>query len=94
MNFEKVSYGQLASLAQELNNASQNMANILGEVTQTLNKIENTEAWQGDSAQAAKVKFDQLSAKFPEFSEATGKCYTHIMSVIENYKSVDQSVMN
>ncbi len=94
MNYSKISYDQLETLANELNQASRNMENILNEVKELLDRVGNTEAWQGTSAQTAQTKFNQLSAKFPEFYTATGKCYTHIMSVIENYKSVDASVSN
>lgn len=94
MNYSKLSYEQLEGLANELNQASKNMENILNDVRNLLNRVGNTEAWQGTSASVVKAKFDELSAKFPEFSIATGKCCSHIMSVVANYRSTDASVSN
>ncbi len=94
MNYTKLSYGQLESLANELNQASKNMENILNDVKALLNRVTSSGAWEGTSAAQATAKFNELSAKFPEFYTAIGKCHTHLMSVIENYKSVDTSVSN
>ena len=94
MNFEKISYEQLESLAGELNTASQRMQDTLDTVSQLLSQIGTTEVWQGTTAEQVRQKFDQLVAKFPEFVNATGKCSTHIISVVENYRSTDTSVAN
>lgn len=94
MNYSKISYEQILSLAGQLKTNAQNMEQLLNEVKMLLNQIGNSNAWTGTSAMAAKTRFDALSAKFPEFYNATSKCHTHLISVVENYKNVDASVSN
>ncbi len=94
MNYSKISYEQIASLAEQLKTASQNMETILNEVTVLFNQIGDSGVWSGNAAQVSKAQFDALKSKFPEFYEATNKCHSHLMSVVENYKNVDASVAN
>lgn len=94
MNYSKISYEQTASLAEQLQTASQNMESILNEVGALLNQIGDSGVWDGTAAQSSKTQFDALKAKFPEFYEATRKCHSHLISVVENYKNVDASVTN
>ncbi len=42
--------------------------------------------------QLQKERFDELSAKFPEFSSAVDDCYKYLSNVVETYKSVDAAV--
>ena len=94
MNYSKLSYDQIISLANSLQASAQNMQQVLGEVTNLLNRIGTADIWAGTAATAARSRFDMLSAKFPEFYEATSKCQTHLISVVENYKNVDASISN
>ena len=94
MNYSKISYEQLMSLAEQLRGASQNMESILNEVKVLFNRIGGSDVWSGTAASAARASFDQLAAKFPEFYSATSKCHTHLTSVVENYKRVDASISN
>ena len=48
--------------------------------------------WSGTAASETKATFDKLSAKFPEFSQSVNDCYKYLLSVVENYKSVDSMV--
>ncbi len=94
MNYSRISYEQIVSLANQLKNSAQNMQQLLSEVSVLLNKIGSTDVWSGTSAMAAKGRFDMLVQKFPEFYDATSKCHTHLISVVENYKNVDASISN
>lgn len=93
MDFSKLSYSQVESMANELNSSSQNMEQLLNEVKNLFNKIGTDDVWSGTAASETKAKFDELSAKFPDFYNAINDCYKYLMSVVESYKSVDQSVM-
>lgn len=94
MNYSKISYEQVVSLAEQLQTSAQNMESILDEVSVLFNKIGSGDVWGGTSAQVSKAKFDTLKAKFPEFYNATRSCHAHLVSVVENYKSVDASISN
>lgn len=92
MDFSKLSYGQITSIANQLNSSSTQMETLLNEIKNLFNKVGNDEVWAGTAATQTKEKFDELSAKFPEFSQAVNDCYKYLLSVVENYKSVDQMV--
>lgn len=92
MDFSKLSYGQVQSLAEQLNNSSNQMENLLTEMKSLFEKIGSEDVWSGTAASNTKETFDQLSAKFPEFSQSVNDCYRYLMSVVESYKSVDSMV--
>lgn len=92
MDFSKLSYSQITSLAEQLNSSSSEMENILNELKALFARIGNEDVWSGTAASVTKENFDTLSAKFPEFSIAVNDCYRHLLSVVENYQSVDQIV--
>ena len=94
MNQEKISYEQLLSLADEMKRSANNMEQVLSEVRTLFSRVGTGDVWSGTSAAAAKEQFDRLSAKFPEFYQATNTCYTHLTQVVENYKNVDRIVSN
>ncbi len=91
---EKINYEQVEALANKMKNTAGSMEQVLSEVTALFNQIGNGDVWSGTAASYAKEKFDQLSSKFPNFYNATNECYNHLMSVVENYKSVDNNVVN
>lgn len=93
MDFSKLSYSQVESLAEQLSTASNDMESILTEIKNLFNKIGTEDVWSGTAASETKAQFDELSAKFPEFQQAIVDCYKYLMSVVENYKSVDSMVM-
>ncbi len=92
MDFSKLSYGQVQSMAEQLNSSSTQMEALLNEIKALFDKIGNDDVWSGTAASTTKDTFDQLSAKFPEFSQSINDCYKYLMSVVENYKSVDSMV--
>lgn len=92
MDFSKLSYSQIQSLADQLQGASTSMESLLSELKVLFNKIGNDDVWSGTAASTTKETFDTLSAKFPEFSQAINDCYRYLISVVENYKSVDAMV--
>lgn len=89
MDFSKLSYGQVQDIADQLNNSATSMEDLLDEIKTLFNKIGTDDVWSGTAASSAKEVFDTLSAKFPEFSQAIKDCHTYLLSVIENYKAVD-----
>ena len=92
MDFSKLSYGQVQAMADQLHNASSEMDSTLTEIKTLFGKIGTDDVWNGTAASTTKERFDELSAKFPEFSQAINDCYKYLMSVLENYKSVDTMV--
>ena len=92
MDFSKLSYSQIQALADQLQSASTSMESLLSELKVLFNKIGNDDVWSGTAASTTKETFDTLSAKFPEFSQAINDCYRYLISVVENYKSVDAMV--
>lgn len=93
MDFSKLSYAQVQGLADQLNSSSSSMETLLTEIKALFEKVGNDDVWSGTAASSTKETFDQLSAKFPEFSQSVNDCYKYLMSVVENYKSVDQMVI-
>ena len=94
MNQSKISYEQILSLSEQLKSASQNVEQILGNVTSLFNRIGDSGVWSGQTAQTARTQFDTLAKKFPEFVDAISKCQTYLASVVENYKNIDTNILN
>lgn len=92
MDFSRLSYGQITTMAEQLNSSANQMESLLNEINMLFNKIGTDEVWSGTAAAATKEKFDTLSAKFPEFSQAISDCYRYLLTVVESYKSVDDMV--
>ena len=92
MNGSAISYEQVLGLADQLKAASNNMESILSEVQSLFNQIGSSAVWSGDAAGEARAKFDQLSAKFPEFAQATASCQAYLASVVQNYRAIDTKV--
>lgn len=92
MDFSKLSYTQVQGLADQLNSASTQMESVLNEVKSLFDKVGNDEVWSGTAASTTKETFDQLSAKFPEFSQSVNDCYKYLVNVVENYKAADQAL--
>ena len=92
MDFSRLSYGQVQSLADQLNSSSTAMESLLAEIKALFEKVGTDDVWSGTAAASTKDTFDTLSAKFPEFSAAINDCYKYLLSVVENYKAVDATV--
>lgn len=92
MDFSRLSYSQVQSMANQLNSLSTQMESLLNEIKTLFNKIGTEDVWSGTAASTTKETFDKLSAKFPEFSQSVNECYKYLVSVVENYKNVDTIV--
>ena len=92
MDFSKLSYEQIVSLAEQLKSSSTSMEGLLNELKMLFENVGNEQVWSGTAASATKERFDELSAKFPEFSAAVDDCFKYLMNVVETYKSVDAAV--
>lgn len=90
MSAIKLSYEELESIASQLKNSSDAMAEILKSIEDEFSKVGDEGTWSGTAASETKVVFDSLSQKFPEFSEAVESCYIYLTTkVIPNYKAAD-----
>lgn len=92
MDFSKLSYEQVQSIAEQLSTSATQMESLLSEIKSLFERVGTDDVWSGTAASTTKENFDILSAKFPEFSTAVNDCYKYLMSVVENYKSVDSMV--
>ena len=92
MNGSKISYEQVLAMADQLKRSSQEVESILSNVSSLLSRV--GDVWSGQTASEAIAKFEQLSRKLPEFSNAIASCQTYLTSVVENYKNVDQTLIN
>ena len=92
MDFSKLSYGQVQAMADQLNSSSSQMESLLNEIKALFDKVGTDDVWSGTAASQTKERFDTLSAKFNEFSQAINDCYKYLMSVVESYKAVDAAV--
>lgn len=88
----KVSYQQILDIANKLKDYSTNMQELLDEIGKDFEKIGTDGVWSGEAATTVKEEFSKLSARFPEFYETVSNCSTHLTTVVENYKSVDNAV--
>lgn len=94
MDFSKLSYEQIQSIAEQLHSSSTQMEQLLSEIKTLFEKIGNDNVWSGTAASATKERFDNLSTKFPEFSESVDDCYKYLLTVVQNYKAVDSVATN
>ncbi len=92
MDFSKLSYENVISMAEQLKSSSSEMETLLNELKTLFENVGNEQVWSGTAASATKERFDELSAKFPEFSSAVDDCYKYLSNVVETYKSVDAAV--
>ena len=94
MDFSKVEYEEVETSADELRTSASNMETVLNEIKMQFDKIGTDEVWNGTAAAQAKARFDELSSKFPKFSEAVNNYATYLHNSVENYRSVDTSATN
>ena len=92
MDFSKLSYGQVQSMADQLHGSAIEMENTLTEIKTLFERVGNDDVWSGTAASITKERFDELSSKFPEFSQEIDDCYKYLLSVVDRYKSVDKVV--
>ena len=78
---------------EEVKRQLKNINDNFQEIKALFNKVGTDDVWNGTAASTTKAEFDRLSAKFPEFSSAINDCYKYLLSVVENYKSVDTKVI-
>ena len=90
MDFTKLSYSQVTSLAEQLNATSSNMEAVLDKVKALFNKVGSDDVWSGTAAAETKASFDAVAAKFPQFSESVREAYEYLLTVVQSYKDVDK----
>lgn len=92
MEFSKVSYTQILSLADQLNSSATQMGDIISELDAVFKKVGDDNVWSGTAASQTKEMFDKLSTKMPEFATSIKECHDYLIRVVENYKSVDSMI--
>lgn len=92
MDFSKLSYAQITSIADQLHTKSTTMDTLLTEIKSLLEKVGNDDVWSGTAAAETRSEFDKLSAKFPEFIQSIEDCNKYLLQVVENYKAVDNII--
>lgn len=90
----RLSYEQVTSIANQLQTASTTMETLLGEIKVLFEKVGTEEVWSGDAANETRSKFDELSAKFVDFSTSVNDCHKYLLSVVTSYENVDNIIKN
>ena len=90
MDFTKLSYSQITSLAEQLNSTASGMEAVLDKVRALFNKVGTDDVWSGTAAAESKASFDAVAAKFPQFSESVREAYEYLLTVVQSYKDVDK----
>lgn len=88
----KVTYAQIEEIATNLKTYSEQMKEVLNEITTEMNKVGSDGVWSGEAAESVKAEFKTLSDKFSAFYDTITNCSTHLNTVVANYKSVDTSI--
>ena len=90
MDFTKLSYSQITSLAEQLNSTANQMEAVLDKVKSLFNSVGTDDVWSGTAAAETKASFDEVAAKFPQFSESVREAYEYLLTVVQSYKDVDK----
>lgn len=88
----KVTYEQIEGIAADLKKYSEQMKEVLNEITTEMNKVGNDGVWSGEAAESVKEQFENLSKKFSNFYDTVTNCSEHLNIVVANYKSVDATI--
>lgn len=90
MNKVKLSYDELEIIAEKMKILSNDMNILLNDIKNQFDLIGNDYIWSGTAALNVKETFDELSTKFPEFSNSVENCSTFLINtVIPAYKSAE-----
>ena len=93
MNGSNLTYAQITTISQNLQNYSKDMQNVLDEITGLVGRIGNEDIWGGTAAEDVKSKFNTLNAKFADFYKAVTDESAHLAQVVENYQKADSQLM-
>ncbi len=92
MESSNLTYAQITTISQNLQNYAKDMQAILDEITQYVSKIGNEDVWGGNAAMESRSKFDTLNAKFADFYKAVNDEAAHLTTVVENYQRADSQI--
>ena len=93
MNGSNLTYAQITTIAQNLQNYSNDMQTVLDDIVALVDKIGNEDVWGGTAAEDSKSKFNTLNAKFADFYKAVTDESAHLATVVENYQKADSQLM-
>lgn len=94
MNGSNLTYAQITTISQNLQNYSKDMQTVLEDIINLANRIGNEDVWGGTAAEDAKQKFNTLNAKFADFYKAVNDEAAHLTAVVENYQKVDTQLQS
>ena len=92
MEGSNLTYAQITTISQNLQNYSRDMQTALEDIIALANKIGNEDIWGGTAAEDSKSKFNTLNAKFADFYKAVTDESAHLATVVENYQKVDSQL--
>lgn len=93
MEGSNLTYAQITTISQNLQNYAKDMQSVLDEITSYVSKIGNEDVWGGSAAMESRTKFDSLQAKFVDFYNAVNDEATHLATVVENYQKADSQII-
>lgn len=93
MNGSNLTYAQIKTISQNLQNYSKDMQTVLDDITSLVNKIGNEDVWGGTAAEDSRSKFNTLQVKFADFYKAVTDEAAHLNTVVENYQKADSQLM-
>lgn len=93
MEGSNLTYAQITTISQNLQNYAKDMQAVLDEITSYVSKIGNEDIWGGSAAMESRAKFDSLQAKFADFYKAVTDESAHLTTVVENYQKADNQII-
>lgn len=93
MEGSNLTYAQITTISQNLQNYAKDMQSVLDEITSYVSKIGNEDVWGGSAAMESRTKFDSLQAKFADFYKAVNDEAAHLTTVVENYQKADSQII-
>ena len=92
MEGSNLTYAQITTISQNLQNYAKDMQTVLDEITSYVSKIGNEDVWGGSAAMESRNKFDSLQAKFADFYKAVNDFGDTLNKVAEIYEKFDKNV--
>ena len=94
MNTEQISYEQMRDKGAALRTSANNLQSILEQLKVVVGRIGSEDTWKSKAATDFVNKFNNLSAKFPDFIAKVNDCAAFIDSSVNAYETSDQKLGN
>lgn len=90
MAIGKLSYSQVEDSSTIMKSTKSNMSDYLEKINSKINSVNDPEVWQSKNAEILRQRFDELSAKFPGFTEAVNNFALFLDSVVKLGREDDE----